>query len=113
MNKNMMKQAQQLQARLAKAQDELGSMTAEATSGGGAVKVVATGDQRLESIKIDPEVVSPDDVEMLEDLILAAVNEGLEKSPPASLRPSEQADGRARHPRSLRQPWNICPRPSR
>ncbi len=80
MNKNMMKQAQQLQARLAKAQDELGSMTAEATSGGGAVKVVATGDQRLESIKIDPEVVSPDDVEMLEDLILAAVNEGLEKS---------------------------------
>ena len=80
MNKNMLKQAQQLQARLAKAQNELGSMTTDATSGGCAAKAVATGDQRLESIRISPEVVSPDDVEILEDLILAAVNEGLEKS---------------------------------
>ena len=80
MNKHMLKQAQQLQARLAKAQGELGDMTVEATSGGGAVKAVVTGDQRLQSIKVESEVVSPDDVEMLEDLVLAAVNEGLEKS---------------------------------
>ena len=80
MNKNILKQAQQLQAKLAKAQGELGSMTVEATSGGGAVTTVVTGDQQVQSIKIDPEVVSPDDIDMLEDLVLAAVNEGLEKS---------------------------------
>jgi len=80
MNKNMLKQAQELQAKLAKAQGELGSMTVEASAGGGAVKAVATGDQRVTLIKIDPEVVNADDVEMLEDLVLAAVNEGLEKS---------------------------------
>ena len=80
MNKHMMKQAQQLQARLAKAQEDLGSMTVEASAGGGAVMAVVTGDQRLQSIKVKPEVVSPDDVEMLEDLVMAAVNEGLEKS---------------------------------
>ena len=80
MNKNMLKQAQQLQARLAKAQEELGSMTAEGTAGGGAIKAVVTGDQRLQSIKVNPEVVNAADVEMLEDLIMAAVNEGLEKS---------------------------------
>ncbi len=80
MNKNMLKQAQQLQARLARAQQELGEMTVEVTSGGGAVSVVVTGDQRLQSIKVSPEVVSPDEVDLLEDLVLAAVNEGLEKS---------------------------------
>ena len=80
MNKNMLKQAQQLQARLAKAQQELGEMTVEVTSGGGAVSVVVTGDQRLQSVKVSPEVVSPDEVDLLEDLVLAAVNEGLEKS---------------------------------
>ena len=80
MNKHMMKQAQQLQAGLTKAQEELGGMTVEASAGGGTVKAVVTGDQRLQSIKVEPEVVSPDDVEMLEDLVLAAVNEGLEKS---------------------------------
>lgn len=80
MNKNMLKQAQQLQARFAKAQEELGSMTAEGTAGGGAIKAVATGDQKLQSIKVNPEVVNAADVEMLEDLIMAAVNEALEKS---------------------------------
>ena len=80
MNRNMLKQAQQLQARLAKAQEELGSMTAEGSAGGGAVKVVVTGDQRLQSIKVNPEVVNAEDVEMLQDLVLAAVNDGLEKS---------------------------------
>ena len=80
MNKNMLKQAQQLQQRLMKAQEELGSLTVEVTSGGGAVTLVVTADQKVRSIRIDPEVVSPDDVEMLEDLVLAAVNEGLDKA---------------------------------
>lgn len=80
MNKNMLRQAQQLQARLAKAQQELGEMIVEVTSGGGAVTVVVTGDQRLQSVKVSPEVVSADEIDMLEDLVLAAVNEGLEKS---------------------------------
>lgn len=80
MNRNMLKQAQQLQSRLAKAQEELGSMTVEGTAGGGAVKVVVTGDQKLQSIKINTEVVNREDVEMLEDLVLSAINDGLEKS---------------------------------
>lgn len=80
MNRNLMKQAQLLQAKLAKAQEELASMTAEGSSGGGAVKAVVTGDQRLKSVSISKDVVAPEDVETLEDLVLAAVNEGLEKS---------------------------------
>ena len=55
-------------------------MTVEVASGGGAITVVVTGDQRLLSVKVSPEVVSPDEIDMLEDLVLAAVNEGLEKS---------------------------------
>ena len=70
--KKMMKQAQRMQAELAKAQDEIKDMEFEATAGGGMVKVVATGDMAVKSIAIDPE-----DVEMLEDLVLAAVNEAL------------------------------------
>ena len=80
MNKNLLRQAQQLQAKLTKAQEELVDMTVEGSSGGGAVKATVTGDQRVLGIKIDPEVVSPDDVELLEDLVLAAVNEGMDKS---------------------------------
>jgi len=80
MNRNMLRQAQQLQARLAKAQEELGSMTAEGSAGGGVVTAVVTGDQRVQSIKVGREVVTKEDVEMLEDLILAAINETLEKS---------------------------------
>ncbi len=78
MNKNLLKQAQQLQAKLAKAQEELKNMTVQATSGGGAVTVVVTGDQQLQSVKISKEAAG--DAEMLEDLVKAAVNEGLEKS---------------------------------
>ena len=78
MNKNLLKQAQQLQAKLAKAQGELKNMTVQATSGGGAVTVVVTGDQLLQSVKISKEAAG--DAEMLEDLVKAAVNEGLEKS---------------------------------
>ncbi len=80
MNRAMMRQAQQLQAKLAKAQEELEKATVEATSGGGAVKVVVTGQQKLVSIKISPEAVDPKDVGMLEDMVLAAINDGLEKS---------------------------------
>ena len=75
-----MKQAQQLQAKMAKLQEEMSEKTVETSSGGGMVKVVANGRQQLVSIQIEQEVVDPDDVEMLEDLILAAVNDALSKA---------------------------------
>ncbi len=77
---NMMKQAQQLQKKMLKAQEELASKTVEASAGGGMVKVVANGSQKIESIVLEKEVVDPEDVEMLQDLILAAVNDALNKS---------------------------------
>ena len=73
----MMKQAQKMQAELAKAQDEIKDMEYEATAGGGMVKVVANGDMTVDSIVIDPEAVDPEDVEMLQDMVAAAVNEAL------------------------------------
>lgn len=73
----MMKQAQKMQLELARAQEEIKGMTFEATAGGGMVKVVACGDNSIQSIAIDPQAVDPDDVEMLEDLVLAATNEAL------------------------------------
>lgn len=79
-NKNLLKQAQQLQARMAKAQEELASSTVEAVSGGGAVRVVVTGQHRIQAVEIDPAAVDPQDVELLQDMVQAAVNEGLEKS---------------------------------
>jgi DNA-binding YbaB/EbfC family protein len=75
MNKFMMQQAQKLQAQLLKAQEELAALTVEASSGGGAVKVVMNGQQQIQSVKIAPEVVNPEDVEMLEDMVLTAVKE--------------------------------------
>ena len=80
MNRNMLRQAQQMQSRLAKAQEELESAEVEATAGGGAVKVVVTGSLRIRSIEIAPEVVDSEDVEMLQDLVMAATNEALEKA---------------------------------
>ncbi|MBW2023249.1 MAG: YbaB/EbfC family nucleoid-associated protein [Deltaproteobacteria bacterium] len=77
---NILKQAQQFQARMAKLQEELGDKTVEASAGGGMVTVVVNGRQELVSVKIDPEVVDPEDTEMLQDLILAAVNEGLARA---------------------------------
>lgn len=77
---NMMKQAQKLQANMAKLQEELALKTVEATAGGGMIKVMANGKQQILSISIEKEVVDPDDVEMLQDLILAAVNDALLKS---------------------------------
>ena len=80
MNRKMMKQAQQLQNQMAKMQEELETATTEASVGGGVVTVVVSGKMKLESLVIDPDVVDADDVEMLQDLITAAVNEGLDKA---------------------------------
>ena len=75
--KKMMKQAQKMQLELARAQEEINGMEFEASAGGGMIKVVATGDMTIKSISINPDAVDPDDVEMLEDMVLAAVNEAL------------------------------------
>lgn len=77
---NMMKQVQKMQQEMARLQEELEEKTVESSAGGGVVTVVATGKKELKSISIKPEAVDPDDVEMLEDLILAAVNEALRKA---------------------------------
>lgn len=77
MNKRILRQAQQMQARLAKAQEELDAATVEGSAGGGVVKVVMTGQQRLQKVEIAPEAA--EDVEMLQDLILAAVNDAQDK----------------------------------
>jgi DNA-binding YbaB/EbfC family protein len=77
---NMLKQAQKLQSKMLKLQEELAEKTVETTAGGGMVKVVANGKQQLVSLQIEKEVVDPEDVEMLQDLILAAVNDALTKS---------------------------------
>jgi len=76
----IMKQAQKFQTKMAKLQEELSERTVEASAGGGMVTVVANGGQDVLSISIDPEVVDPDDVEMLQDLIMAAVNDALNKA---------------------------------
>jgi DNA-binding YbaB/EbfC family protein len=80
MDKSILRQAQQLQAKLAKAQEELGNITVEATSGGGAVKVVIDGHQKIHSVEISPEVTESGDIELLQDLVMTAVNEAITKS---------------------------------
>jgi len=75
-----MKQAQQFQAKMAKLQEELGDRTVEASAGGGMVTVVANGRQEIVSITIEPEVIDPEDREMLQDLVIAAVNDSLAKA---------------------------------
>lgn len=77
---SMMKQAQKLQKKMLEAQQDLATKTVEASSGGGMVKVVANGGQKIESIVLEKEVVDPEDIEMLQDLVLAAVNDALKKS---------------------------------
>lgn len=76
----MMKQVQKMQQQMAKAQEEIALKTVEATAGGGAIKVVVTGDRRIQAITLAPEVVDPEDIEMLQDLILAAISEGMKKA---------------------------------
>ncbi len=80
MDKSILRQAQQLQAKLAKAQEELSNITVEATSGGGAVKVIIDGHQKVHSVEISPEVVTTGDVELLQDLVMTAFNEAVAKS---------------------------------
>ncbi|HZL06062.1 MAG TPA: YbaB/EbfC family nucleoid-associated protein [Coriobacteriia bacterium] len=77
---NLMKQAQKMQADMARVQDELKEERVEVSVGGGAVKVVMTGELALESVSIDPAAVDPDDVVMLEDLVVAAVNEAIRQA---------------------------------
>ena len=77
---NIMKQAKMMQEKLGKIQEEMANKTIEASAGGGMITAVINGRQEIVSIKIDPEVVNPEDIEMLEDLILAAVNEGIKRS---------------------------------
>ncbi|MBW1679870.1 MAG: YbaB/EbfC family nucleoid-associated protein [Deltaproteobacteria bacterium] len=76
----IMKQAQQFQAKMSQLQEKLGEETVEASAGGGMVTAVVNGRQEVVSIRIEPEVADPDDVEMLQDLVLAAVNEGLNRA---------------------------------
>ena len=80
MNRNMLKQAQQMQKKIQEMQEEIATATSEASVGGGAVKAVVVGGSRVESIEIDPEVVDPEDVEMLQDLVMAAVNEAMDSA---------------------------------
>ena len=82
--KKMMKQAQKMQLEAARAQEEITQMEFEATTGGGMVKVVAMGDMSIKSVSIDPEAVDPEDVEMLEDMVMAAVNEALRSATEAT-----------------------------
>ncbi len=77
---NLMRQAQQLQAKMLKVQEEMATRTSEASAGGGMVTAVANGRQELVSVKVEKEVVNPEDVEMLQDLIVAAVNAALKKA---------------------------------
>lgn len=81
---NMMKQAQKMQEELLKMQEQLEASSFEATSGGGVVKATVSGKRELTGLEIDPEAVDPEDVEMLQDLIIAAVNEALRKVEEAS-----------------------------
>lgn len=75
----MMKKVQKLQADMAKMQEELKQRTLEVTTGGGAVKLVISGEKAVQSLKISPDAVDPEDLEMLEDMLIAAFNEGVKK----------------------------------
>jgi DNA-binding YbaB/EbfC family protein len=77
---NPMQQVKALQEKMAKVQEELASKTVETTAGGGMVTVVFNGRQEMLSLKIDPQVIDPEDVDMLQDLVLAAVNDGIRRS---------------------------------
>ncbi len=77
---DIMKQAQKMQEKMQKIQDELADLQVEASSGGGMVTVVANGKQEVMEVRIDKQVVDPEDVEMLEDLVVAAVNQAMEKA---------------------------------
>jgi hypothetical protein len=90
----MMRQMQKMQADLARVQEELENMTVEGTAGGGVITVVVNGHQDVQKITIEPDAVDPEDVEMLEDLITAAVNDGLRKSRELSASEIEKVTGK-------------------
>ena len=77
---NILKQAQEMQGKMSQLQGELENMTVTGQAGGGMIKVTATGSQKIRDISIEPSVVDPEDVEVLEDLLVAAVNDALRKS---------------------------------
>jgi len=79
-NMKMMRQLQEMQSRMAQIQEDLGSKDVEGTAGGGAVKVRANGQQKILSVEIQPDAVDPEDVELLQDMVLAATNEALDRS---------------------------------
>ena len=79
-NNNMMKQAQKMQTQMMQIQEQLAEERVEGSAGGGMVKAIFSGQGDMVELKIDPEVIKPDDAEMLEDIVLAAVNDGLQKS---------------------------------
>lgn len=90
----MIKKAQKMQEEMVKAQEELGNKEYTATAGGGAVTAVVKGSNNLVSLKLDPEAVDPDDVEMLQDLIVTAVNQALKQADEESAAIMKQATGR-------------------
>ena len=90
---NIMKQAQKMQAEMARVQEELKDERVEASVGGGMVKVVMTGDMSVESVTIDPEAVDPDDVAMLQDMVTAAVNEAVRMAQDVSEQKMSQVTG--------------------
>ena len=89
----ILKQAQQMQAEMAKAQEDLKTETVEATVGGGMVAVKMSGDMELKEIRIDPEAVDPEDVDMLQDMVLAAVNEAIRSAQELASSKMNQAAG--------------------
>ena len=97
--KEMMKQAQKMQRDAAAAQQEIAAMTFEASAGGGMVKATATGEMAITDITIDPAAVDPEDVEMLQDMVVAAVNEALRAAERGGQRPHERRHGRHEDPR--------------
>ena len=80
MNKNMMRQMQQMQGRMQKLQEELGELTVEGTAGGSVVKITIDGHQNVRDIEISPEIVDPEQVDMLQEIVLSAINDAVEKS---------------------------------
>jgi len=93
MNRNMMRQAQAMQKKIQQMQEEIAAAKSEASVGGGVVKAVVVGGSRVESIEIAPDVVDPDDVEMLQDLVMAAVNEAMENANKAAAQKMQAITG--------------------
>ena len=102
----MMKQVQKMQADMVKAQEELKNEVVEASAGGGMVTVKITGDLELREMRIDPEAVDPDDVELLQDMVQAAVNEAIRAGPGAG---RDQDERRRRRPRRPGRPGRPGP----